>query len=562
MRETTKNIHRPRRAVVKPLACFIIGSALGLPLVAFGEPPGPISPDLVPTTLEVWTRDVLAGVATVKQLPPAQLVTQENITFLLAWQKGEGGGVDGNCGTFNPLNTKNLIPELNGTPACKKAGESFATVNYPTYSDGVEAAAYTMTGKTIPCMEMNRCQTRMGEALTLGLSAEDLAHVLATPEEFGDDQACWACPGGAKYEAGIVTVIGRLKSDPAAYRARADKRLDGAAEFVPLPEEEMAAPKAEFDDSVPVTMTADGAFAFPLRVNAEDIVAGIDGAIKRDRAWCHASNTACHHDYPAADITVPTGTMVVAPEAGTIIAAAPLSGIHNEYVKIQHSANTCTLLLHMLPGSLMVGVGDAVVPGTPIGRVGTGEDAVAASTGSGTFPHLHFEATNCAGGQQGRQRMDPQEQLKYMFESLPHRGQLVLPPPPNPQPVEVKQMVLNVSAICHADSTDGKCLGTLGTRLARLSGDDSAPVPTISPDGALSVSSTDGTGKSSVATAAETALSLEDSAPGPPDFHPPPIGWKMYLIFLGLWAVACLALFVRDRRRFARMSRDQVMIVL
>ncbi len=560
MNETTLNAPSKLKVARKLVVFFLIGALFGSPMIAIGAPPEPVSPDLIPTTLEVWARDVLVGVANVRQLPPAQLVTQENMVFMLAWSKGEDGGVDGNCGAFNPLNTKYMGVEAGGQWAC---GDE--TVNYPTYPDGVEAAVYTITGK------IKTFQTRMADALSAGLTAEELAHVLATPEEFQfseeQRQACWACPGGARYEASVAGVIARFKGDPAAYRARADKRLDGAAEFVPLPEEEMIAPKPEFDDSVPVTMTADGAFAFPLRVNAEDIINGIDGGIKRDRAWCKGSERACHHDYPAADITVPTGTMVVAPEAGTIIAAAALSGDRNEYVKIQHNGDACTLLLHMLPGSLMVGVGDTVTTGTPIGRVGTGEDAVAASSGSGTFPHLHFEATNCAGSRAGRQRMDPQAQLKYMFESLPHRGKLVLLPPPHPQQLIAKEPPgLHVSAVCSEQTADGECLGALGVRLAKLANTAPAVTPAaVSPDGALAIAAAAaGNPPALPAVADEQQAETPESDVGhdPPPFHTPPIGWKLYLMFLVIWTIACGALYKRDQRRLAELARTQAVIVL
>lgn len=191
----------------------------------------------------------------------------------------------------------------------------------------------------------------------------------------------------------------------------------------PIPD---LATKPEFDDSVPVTISADGSFAFPLLVTYEDIVAGLGGT-DADSRWCYWLTHNCHHDYNAADILVPTGTPVVAPENGMVVKAGPNNGWRNMTVKLQVAPGRCDLFMHMLPDSLAVGVGENVAQGQLIGRVGTADDAINRRTGSGTIPHLHIERNNCDGGD----KEDIQPALHTVFELLPHREDF-LPKPTAP----------------------------------------------------------------------------------------------------------------------------------
>ena len=76
------------------------------------------------------------------------------------------------------------------------------------------------------------------------------------------------------------------------------------------------------------------------------------------------------------------GKTVVAAAKGTVV----IAGVHSSYgyyVKIDHGNGMQTLYAHCMAGSLMVRVGDPVIAGQPIARVG--------STGFATGPHLHFE---------------------------------------------------------------------------------------------------------------------------------------------------------------------------
>ena len=79
------------------------------------------------------------------------------------------------------------------------------------------------------------------------------------------------------------------------------------------------------------------------------------------------------------DIGCPSGTPIVACEAGTVIAAAYSSSMGN-YVTIAHSASMSTTYMHN--SSLCVSVGETVSRGQVI--------ALAGSTGNSTGPHCHL----------------------------------------------------------------------------------------------------------------------------------------------------------------------------
>lgn len=79
------------------------------------------------------------------------------------------------------------------------------------------------------------------------------------------------------------------------------------------------------------------------------------------------------------DIACPTGTPIVACEAGTVIAASYSSSMGN-YVTIAHSSSMSTTYMHN--SSLCVSVGQLVSRGEVI--------ALAGSTGNSTGPHCHI----------------------------------------------------------------------------------------------------------------------------------------------------------------------------
>jgi hypothetical protein len=91
--------------------------------------------------------------------------------------------------------------------------------------------------------------------------------------------------------------------------------------------------------------------------------------------------TKPHHDYPAADIPVPTGTPIHTASAGTV-ASITTSGSCGIGVVISGDDGASYTYCHGLPGSHAVTGGSRVAVGQLLMR--------SASTGNSTAPHLHF----------------------------------------------------------------------------------------------------------------------------------------------------------------------------
>jgi len=91
-----------------------------------------------PYTLEQWAIHVLKNISLKSGIPESELVTQAKVISLLAWTKAEGGGVDGNNGSFNPLNTKMAHADLGGIDQGNVAKDQ-NSMGYPDFDHGVEA---------------------------------------------------------------------------------------------------------------------------------------------------------------------------------------------------------------------------------------------------------------------------------------------------------------------------------------------------------------------------------------------------------------------------------------
>jgi murein DD-endopeptidase MepM/ murein hydrolase activator NlpD len=88
-----------------------------------------------------------------------------------------------------------------------------------------------------------------------------------------------------------------------------------------------------------------------------------------------------HHDYPAADIPVPTGTPIYAAAPGTV-ASTTAGGSCGIGAVINGDDGATYTYCHGLPGSPAVTTGENVTVGQLLMR--------SASTGNSTAPHLHF----------------------------------------------------------------------------------------------------------------------------------------------------------------------------
>lgn len=111
----------------------------------------------------------------------------------------------------------------------------------------------------------------------------------------------------------------------------------------------------------------------------------VDGyALPVDRRWYdeHPSwFTKPHHDYPAADVPVPTGTPIYSMTGGSVT-ATPTSGRCGIGVVIDGNDGARYTYCHGLPGSTTVVPGDRVEAGQQV--------MLSASTGNSTGPHLHL----------------------------------------------------------------------------------------------------------------------------------------------------------------------------
>ncbi|QXC60608.1 M23 family metallopeptidase [Aquihabitans sp. G128] len=103
-----------------------------------------------------------------------------------------------------------------------------------------------------------------------------------------------------------------------------------------------------------------------------------------DRSWWERHPewfTKPHHDYPAADIPVPTGTPLYAITSGTIVSTTT-SGRCGYGITLNGDDGAQYTYCHGKPGSHQVSVGDTMSPGQVVME--------SASTGNSTGPHLHF----------------------------------------------------------------------------------------------------------------------------------------------------------------------------
>ena len=91
-------------------------------------------------------------------------------------------------------------------------------------------------------------------------------------------------------------------------------------------------------------------------------------------------NAKATSNHRGIDIGAPSGTNVLAAEAG-VVTTAGYNGSYGYYVTINHGSGYVTLYAHN--SRLVVSKGDKVTKGQVIAKVG--------STGNSTGPHIHFE---------------------------------------------------------------------------------------------------------------------------------------------------------------------------
>lgn len=132
---------------------------------------------------------------------------------------------------------------------------------------------------------------------------------------------------------------------------------------------------------------APNGFVFPLITTQALIKKGSVNDSGQTAIWCYQAPTSCHHDYPAADIHVNPGTVVVAAIGGKVVKADP-NCPNNCAIQIKGTDQNLYYYAHMGGNSITVKNNDIVQPGQAIGKVGLSSDA------EGTAPHLHFNIMN------------------------------------------------------------------------------------------------------------------------------------------------------------------------
>jgi len=103
--------------------------------------------------------------------------------------------------------------------------------------------------------------------------------------------------------------------------------------------------------------------------------------------------------HTGVDFSVPAGTPVLAANAGQVVLAEEHFFAGKSLV-LDHGEGLYTMYFHLQDS--LVGVGQRVAQGEPIGRVG--------SSGRATGPHLHWGARLCGA------RIDPEELLRLQTE--------------------------------------------------------------------------------------------------------------------------------------------------
>ena len=111
-----------------------------------------------------------------------------------------------------------------------------------------------------------------------------------------------------------------------------------------------------------------------------------------------------HHDYPASDIPVPTGTPVYAVTSGQVIRIEPIDSKCGNGVILDGDDGFRYLVCH--GSQVLVSAGQAVTVGQTI--------MLSGATGDATGPHLHFQINAIGGGP-----MCPQPLLVAWYQGIP-----------------------------------------------------------------------------------------------------------------------------------------------
>jgi len=306
----------------------------------------------------------------------------------------------------------NLLTESGGAldPAVKQGGGG----------PGRGIAQWTVNERWQDLLDFAGKQNPPANPITLGLQLDFLWHELQTTE----NGALVALKKETTLPAATKTFMEKFErpnSDPNINHI--DRRINdaerilreyGGTVVVPGGGGAVVDACSEAGGAVGGGLGSAGGFTFPLVITKKGITGNKGGK------WCYQSQSNCHHDYNAADIMSPTGTVVVAAKAGVVTTIKGGTGSH---LTIKNTDNGEQYYYqHMLPGSLVVKDKQPITAGQPLGKVGRSADAM------GTDPHLHFDILpnsynsrpGCSGAAcAGLPFINPQPLLIAAFNALP-----------------------------------------------------------------------------------------------------------------------------------------------
>ena len=176
-------------------------------VLPWGTFPGCLLPETGvpgPHNLEDWAVWTLKTIAARGGLDPSVTVTREHIIALIAFAWGEGGGIQGHRGKYNPLNLNGwtrVFPELGGI----RSGRG--TDDWPSFDSGVEASARALTSR-----QYSRLRMQLADSTS---SSEDFFLALAFPSAYAGNKN-WSA-NDALHIGKYASLTARVRSNYAKY---------------------------------------------------------------------------------------------------------------------------------------------------------------------------------------------------------------------------------------------------------------------------------------------------------------------------------------------------------
>lgn len=331
-------------------------------------------------TMEDWAKLMLKFIAFGTGTKESDVVTDEKVLALVAWQAQEGGSTV-TVGAYNGLNVakdpktqRDLNPTYNHT-----YGDGNQHPAFKTLEEGVES--------NVRFIEKYHYSYILNMLLNPKLTADDFVNNIDNKTQGGlTGQASWAAGG---YKSALKSVLNGYKSNPASKQRAFSAPLVGAKSRQWLQSVGVADGGIKaLDISATKGGCGGGSLRFPLDVTKADFTSNNAGCIDDDaKTICKAG-----HPYTAYDLMIPEGTQVIAATDGTVT-SAKVGGCGHGFGKAftvqvyNKSEDRVYFYQHMKDDSGQVTKGQEIKAGDPIGKVGGAE------ADCNTAPHLHIDAS-------------------------------------------------------------------------------------------------------------------------------------------------------------------------